>query len=44
MLDGPLTHEPWLRMLKTLSPGKTNMWDQARKIYYVEDPSVSTGF
>lgn len=38
MLDGPLSQEPWLRKLKTLANGKTTIWDQPRKIYYVQNP------
>lgn len=40
-LDGPLTHEPWIRTMKTMQ--NTNLWDQPRKIYYVYD-EVTKGY
>ena len=39
-LDGPLTHRPWIKTLKSLA--STNLWDQPRKIYYVYDSTTSS--
>jgi hypothetical protein len=37
MLDGPLTHEPWMRTLKSLASDNGAFWNQARKIFYIYD-------
>lgn len=43
MLDGPLTQEPWIRLLKSINSDSGAIFDQPRKIYYVQDP-VSKAF
>ena len=38
MLDGPLTQEPWIRRLKSVNSDNGTLWNEPRKIYYVQDP------
>jgi carboxypeptidase C (cathepsin A) len=38
MLDGPLTHDPWIRLLKSVKSDNGALFDQPRKIFYVQNP------
>lgn len=38
LLDGPLTHDPWIRLLKSVQSDNGALFDSPRKIYYVQNP------
>lgn len=41
MLDGPLTQEPWIKLLKSINSDGGAIFNQPRKIYYVQDASLN---
>jgi hypothetical protein len=44
LTDGPVTMEPWLRLLNMFKANSGAIWNQPRKIYYLKDGEQVGGY